>query len=128
MSSTGHAMTAALPSEKSYIAGHIVAFVGAGRASICFFLPWIAFVTNGNIVASLRGVQIGAGPTATLERLADALRPHLEVRIQRAADADTALRELVEGELLAARSEQRRGAFPCRAAPGAWPTAARPWT
>jgi inositol-phosphate transport system permease protein len=62
MSSTSQGMTAVLPSEKSYIAGHIVVFVGAIMAIICFFLPWIAFVKDGNIVASLSGVQISAGP------------------------------------------------------------------
>lgn len=62
-------------------------------------------------------VHIGAGSVQTLERLAAALRPALDVSVRRVNDAGPALRELVEGELLAARSDVRTGAFPATVTP-----------
>lgn len=67
MSSTSRqAMTAVLPSEETRITGNITAVVGAVIAFICFFLPWIGFVNNGVLVASLSGVRIGARPVVEM--------------------------------------------------------------
>jgi inositol-phosphate transport system permease protein len=62
MPSTSQAVTAVLPSEKSDVTGHVTAVIGAVISIACFFLPWISFFNRDNFVASLTGVQIGAGP------------------------------------------------------------------
>jgi hypothetical protein len=62
-------------------------------------------------------VHIGAGSVETLKRLAGVLRPVFDVSVHRVSDAGPALRELVEGELLASRSDVRTGAFPVTVTP-----------
>jgi len=60
----------------------------------------------------VRLVLIGAGEAHSLRTLAEAVGP--PARVLRAGDAEDALRELVEGELLARRAARREGGFPVR--------------
>jgi inositol-phosphate transport system permease protein len=62
MSSTSQPVTAALSSETSKKSGKVIAVASAALAFICFFLPWVGFISNGTLVASLSGVRIGTGP------------------------------------------------------------------
>jgi Mg-chelatase subunit ChlD len=57
-------------------------------------------------------IHIGEGPSTSLETLALAMRGGgLDVAVARAADANRSLRDLLEGELSAGRTEVRRGRF-----------------
>ena len=63
-------------------------------------------------------VHIGEGPLASLEVLASLIAGP-QVRVLRAADAGSKLRELLEGELVRGRTEVQRGPFALRTSPAA---------
>lgn len=59
-------MTAPLSAKVSSLTGNIMAIPGAILAIICFFLPWLGFVSGGALVSTLTGLRIGAGPVVAL--------------------------------------------------------------
>ncbi len=62
-------------------------------------------------------IHIGPGPLETLRALESELAPALEVDVARAAGAGEALRDLLEGELLAQRADRRAGPLPLTLTP-----------